>query len=124
MLAFAADLRPPPRGGRTVPEAVFEALDEATRMPFRPTAKQTIILVGDARAHDQRRRSTLRLASGFSASSPKKSVSALFVPTRGYLLYGQGDREFFQEVGRAGNGEFTDHTGRMTESVLLSVLNA
>ncbi len=123
VLSFADGLRPPPRGGRTVPEAVYEALNEATRMPFRPTAKQTIILVGDARAHARRRQLALRLASSFAAFSPKRSVSALFVPTRGYLLYGQGDREFFQAVGRAGDGEFTDHTGRMTESVLLSVLS-
>ena len=92
-------------------------------MQFRPTAKQTIILVGDARAHARRQQTTLRVARQFASSNPNRTVSALFVPTRGYLLYGQGDREFFQAVGRAGNGEFTDHAGRMTESILLSVLS-
>ncbi len=121
ILAFAAGLRPA-RGGRTVPEAVYEGLNEATRMRFRPTAKQTIVLVGDARAHARRQQTTLRLANQFAASNDKRSVSALFVPTRGYLLYGQGDREFFQSIGQAGSGAFTDHAGRMTESILLSVL--
>ena len=121
ILSFADRLRPA-RGGRTVAEAVYEGLDDATRMRFRPTAKQTIILVGDARAHSRRQQAALRLASQFAAANARRTVSALFVPTQGYLLYGQGDREFFQAVGAAGGGEFTDHAGRMTESVLLSVL--
>ncbi len=121
VLSFTRSLRP--RRGSTVPEAVYEGLTEATRMRFRPTAKQTIVLVGDARSHTRRVQASLRVVSNFAASNSKRSVSALFIPTRSYLVYGDTDREFFQAIGRSGRGEFTDHAGRMTESVLLSVLS-
>ena len=36
--------------------------------------------------------------------------------------FGDGDREFFEELARAGGGQFNDLRGALIESVLLSVL--
>ena len=122
ILNFAAGLRPARVGGSTVTEAVYAALERATRMNYRPSAKQTIIVIGDAAAHPGDQAKTLELARAFHASGPRRTVSTLFVTTQAFLRYGRGDRTFFAELARSGGGAFSDHRGELLESVLISVL--
>ncbi len=122
ILNFAAGLRPATVGGGTVSEAVYAALDRATRMNFRPGAKQTLIVIGDAAAHPGEQARALALAETFRMSGDHRSVSTLFVTTRAFLQFGQGDRAFFAELAQAGGGAFSDHRGELMESVLISVL--
>lgn len=122
ILNFAAGLRPATVGGGTVTEAVYAALERATRMNFRPSAKQTIIVIGDAAAHPNEQAKTLALARSFRDSGPRRTVSALFVTTQAFLRFGRGDRAFFAALARDGGGAFSDHRGELLESVLISVL--
>jgi hypothetical protein len=47
----------------------------------------------------------------------------LYVPTPSSIEHGEDiPITFFRAVAEAGKGNYTDHTGRMMESVLLSVL--
>lgn len=110
------------RSSRTPREAVFAGLREALSLPLRPGAKQSIIVIGDAAPHRREERQTLDLARRYLGSGSERSVSALFVDTPAYRLYGTGDREFFAALARAGGGEFNEHSGGMIEGVLLSVL--
>ena len=103
-------------------EDLDQGLAEALDMRFRPDAKQTIIVIGDAAAHRPEQAYTLRIANRYTNSGTRRSISTLFVPTRSYMLGGQGDREFFQELARAGGGTFNQHSGELIEGVLLSVL--
>ncbi len=119
---FMAGLRASRVGGITVHEDLDLGLQEALRMRFRPTAKQTIIVIGDAAAHVPEQAYTLRIANQYANSGPRRAISTLFVPTRSYLMGGRGGREFFQELARAGGGSFNQHSGQLIEGVLLSVL--
>lgn len=119
---FAGDLRPAPGSGRTPTEAVLAGLREAFAMSFRPSAKQQLILIGDARPHPEEIEEAMRLSRRFVGGSDKRGISSLFVTTRSFLRYGNGDDAWFRALAREGRGEFVDHRGRMIESVLLSVL--
>ena len=99
---FVGGLRASGVGGRSVHEDLDQGLAEALTMRFRPDAKQTIIVIGDAAAHRPEQAYTLRLANGFATSGVRRSISTLFVPTPSFLMGGDGDREFFQELARAG----------------------
>ena len=123
VLAFVDSLRAARQGGRTPQEALFVGLQRALSMPLRPGAKQTLVVIGDAAAHNQVQSDTLIMARQFAESGPKRSVSTLFVPTDSFLRFGSGDRRFFASLAKAGLGEFNDHQGQMMESVLLSVLD-
>ena len=120
---FVNALRPAPRGGPTPREAVYTALNRALNMPLRRQAKQTVILMGDAGPHHHRESATLILAQSFKRSGPKRTLSTLFVETRSYLLFGDGDKEYYKRLARAGGGEFSEHEGSMIENVLLAVLS-
>ena len=111
------------RSSRTPREAVYQGLREALSLPLRSGAKQSIIVIGDAAPHRNEESSTLDLARRYMRSGGGRSVSALFVDTPAYRLYGSGDREFFSDLARSGGGEFNEHSGGMIESVLLSVLD-
>jgi hypothetical protein len=111
------------RSSRTPREAVYQGLREALSLPLRPGAKQSIIVIGDAAPHRNEESSTLDLARRYLRSGTERSVSALFVDTPAYRLYGSGDRDFFAALARSGGGEFNEHSGGMMESVLLSVLD-
>jgi len=111
------------RSSRTPREAVYQGLREALSLPLRRGAKQSIIVIGDAAPHRNEESATLDLAYRYQRSGPERSVSALFVDTPAYHLYGSGDREFFAALARDGGGEFNEHSGEMIESVLLSVLD-
>ncbi len=119
---FMSGLRASPVGGRSVHEDLDLGLEEALRMRFRPSAKQTIIVIGDAAAHRPQQAYTLRIANQFATSGPRRGISTLFVPTMSFLRGGDGDREFFQDLGRAGGGGYNQHSGQLIEGVLLSVL--
>jgi len=121
--AFVDWLRRAIRSSRTPREAVYAGLREALSLPLRPGAKQSIIVIGDAAPHRNEERRTLDLARRYVRSGSERSVSALFVDTPAYRLYGTGDRDFFATLARYGGGEFNERSGGMIEGVLLSVLN-
>ena len=121
--AFVDWLKRAIRSSRTPREAVYAGLREALSLPLRPGAKQSIIVIGDAAPHRNEERRTLDLARRYVRSGSERSVSALFVDTPAYRLYGTGDRDFFATLARYGGGEFNEHSGGMMEGVLLSVLN-
>ncbi len=123
VVAFAGSLEAAREGGATVTEAVHAGLERAAGMDWRPGAKQSIIVIGDAAAHPHEQAATLALARAFRTARPRRSVSALFVTTEAYRRFGRGDREFFAELAEAGGGPFSDHRGEMMESVLLSILD-
>ena len=121
--AFVDWLRRAIRSSRTPREVVYAGLREALSLPLRPGAKQSIIVIGDAAPHRNEERRTLDLARRYVRSGSERSVSALFVDTPAYRLYGTGDRNFFAALARTGGGEFNAHSGGMIEGVLLSVLD-
>ena len=121
--AFVDWLKRAIRSSRTPREAVYAGLREALSLPLRPGAKQSIIVIGDAAPHRNEERRTLDLARRYVRSGSERSVSALFVDTPAYRLYGTGDRNFFAALARTGGGEFNAHSGGMIEGVLLSVLD-
>jgi len=121
--AFVDWLRRAIRSSRTPREAVYAGLREALSLPLRPGAKQSIIVIGDAAPHRNEERQTLDLARRYLRSGSERSVSALFVDTPAYRLYGTGDRDFFRALARTGGGEYNEHSGGMMEGVLLSVLD-
>jgi len=120
---FVDGLRRAIRSSRTPREAVYAGLREALSLPLRPGAKQSIIVIGDAAPHRNEERRTLDLARRYVRSGSERNVSALFVDTPAYRLYGTGDRDFFAALARTGGGEFNEHSGGMIEGVLLSVLD-
>ncbi|MCG8597363.1 MAG: hypothetical protein MI785_23745 [Kiloniellales bacterium] len=109
-------------GGGDVPEAVDDALSVARNMPWRSTALGWIIVVGDAPAHYRDTNKTYNIARNFHHYAPtgliQRRVSAIYTGSRGR----RNTRKFFQSLARAGGGDFVDHQGRITESVLLSIL--
>ncbi len=121
ILNFAKSLRVA-RPGATVEEAVFRGLRRALGMNLRPSAKQTVIVIGDARAHLSNEMQALDLARRFTQSGPRRSVSTTYVETTPSRLYGQGDRDFFIRLARAGGGSYSGHRGQLTENILLSIL--
>lgn len=110
------------KASRTPREAVYQGLREAMSLPLRSDARQSIIVIGDAAPHRNEESATLDLTRRYHGSGRERSVSALFVDTPAYRLYGTGDREFFAALARYGGGAFNEHSGGMIESVLLSVL--
>lgn len=122
ILDFAQSLGPPDTGGTSVSEAVYAGLQEAFAMPFRPGAKQVLIVMGDAAAHSYEQGQTLALIRSFVTGAPDRSLSTLFVETAAYYRWGEGDKEFFEEMARVGDGTFHQRAGSMTEVVLQSVL--
>jgi hypothetical protein len=91
-------------------------------LPYRTGAKQVLIVMGDAAAHPAEQAGTLALIRNFVGGAPDRSLSTLFVATAAYYRYGRGDKEFFEEMARIGEGTFHERTGSMTEVVLQSVL--
>jgi len=122
ILRFVSGLRVSPRPSPSREEDMYLGLSRALSMRFRTDAKHSIIVIGDAAAHHHEQSKTLRRARRFAGSGERKNLSALFVTTPSSLSVGNVDRVFFELLAEAGRGEFSDHSGRMIESVLLSVL--
>ena len=91
-------------------------------MHWRPDAKQVMVLIGDAEAHPENENETLWRIRNFVQGNRLRSFSALFVTTPSSLTAGNIARRHFQAYAQVGDGTFSDHTGSMIESVLLSVL--
>jgi|APTNR8051073442_1049403.scaffolds.fasta_scaffold01546_4 multidrug efflux pump subunit AcrA (membrane-fusion protein) len=104
------------KGGGDVPEPVDAALRDAVDMAWRPNALGQIIIVGDAPVHAARARDTLGLAESFHRSGSGRTVSTIFTGND------RAVQAFFSNLARTGGGDFSNHSGQMIESVLLSVL--
>jgi len=108
------------RGGGDDPEAVDTALAAAMKLGWREGVMGRLIVIGDQPPHPERIGSALDLARGhYSAKLPGRSVGAIFA--------GRAEspaRRFFEELARAGGGDFRVHRGEMIESILLSVLES
>jgi endonuclease/exonuclease/phosphatase (EEP) superfamily protein YafD len=122
LLRFVSSLSISPRGSGTIEEDMYLGLTRALSMPLRPGAKQSIIVIGDAAAHPWEASRTLRRARLFARHGKRSSLSALYVSTPSSRSFGEPARSFFVDLAAAGGGEFSDHSGKMIESVLLSVL--
>ncbi|MDH3475812.1 MAG: VWA domain-containing protein, partial [Rhodospirillales bacterium] len=122
VLRFVSDLRISPRASPSREEDLYLALTKALSMRFRGDAKQSIIVIGDAAAHRHEQSKALQRTRRFASSGTRNSLSTLFVTTPSSLSARNVDRGFFEVLAKAGRGEFSDHSGRMIESVLLSVL--
>ena len=122
ILDFVDHLEAARVGSRTIEEDVHLGLAAAFAMRLRPTARQAIVLIGDAAAHKVFQEETFIRARNFVLTNKNRTVSTLFVTTPSSLMNGQRDRHYFQRLADAGNGSFNDHAGSMTESILLSVL--
>jgi hypothetical protein len=108
-------------GSRTVEEDVYLGLTTAAALPLRPEARQALVVIGDAPAHDYEQAQTLFRAEAFVRGHDRRSISTLFVTTPSSLLHGNQARPFFVALANAGGGDFNDHAGSMIEGVLLSV---
>jgi hypothetical protein len=122
VIRFVENLEISPRPSPTTEEDLYLGLVKALSMPLRASAKQAIVVIGDAAAHPHEQARALARATQFAHGGERRNISALFVTTPGSLRRGNIDREFFVALAQAGEGEFTDHAGRMIEDVLLSVL--
>ena len=122
LLRFVSNLKISPRGSMTLEEDMYLGLNRALSMRLRSDAKQSIIVIGDAAAHSWEASKTLKRAQRFARKGKRSSLSTLFVSTPSSRSVGDVGRGFFIDLAAAGGGEFSDHSGRMIESVLLSVL--
>jgi hypothetical protein len=122
VLQFIDNLKSSTSPSKTIQEDLHLGLATAMTMPFRPNAKQTIVVIGDAAAHLPVQSETLMRTRSFVANSERRNISALFVTTLSSLSVGNIDRNFFVQLAQAGKGAMTDHAGSMTESLLLSIL--
>ncbi len=107
-------------GGGDDPEPVDEALAVATAMPWRDDAQGQIIVIGDAPTRPSGRQHTFQLAERFRSSAPgrdlPRTVSAIYAGPPA------GARLFFEQIAKAGGGDFSAYQGQIIEDVLLSVL--
>jgi hypothetical protein len=106
-------------GGGDDPEPVDEALAVATAMDWRADAQGQIIVIGDAPSRPAGRGAALALAERFSGSAPQglpRTVSAILTGSD------RGAQMFFEQIARAGGGDFSAYQGQIIENVLLSVL--
>jgi hypothetical protein len=121
IVAFIEGLSASTVGSRTVEEDVYLGINTATALPLRPDAKQALVVVGDAAAHQHEQAQTLFRAQSFVRGHANRSLSTLFVTTPSSLMHGNNARGFFVALANAGDGNFNDHAGSMIEGVLLSV---
>jgi von Willebrand factor type A domain len=107
-------------GGGDDPEPVDEALAVATAMPWRADAQGQIIVIGDAPTRPSGRGHALALAQQFRLSAPDRGLPRTVSTI--YTGPASSAQMFFEEVARAGGGEFSAYQGQIIENVLLSVL--
>lgn len=122
ILSFVQALRVSRLGSYPIQEELRLGLYTAMSLSFRPSARQAIVVIGDAAAHIPVQGETLERARRFVAQGDRRTISALFVTTPSSLSIGNADRAFFIQLAQAGRGVFTDHVGSMIESILLSLL--
>jgi hypothetical protein len=107
-------------GGGDDPEPVDEALAVATAMPWRDDAQGQIIVIGDAPARPSGRGRAFALAERFRFSAPDQGLPRTVSTI--YTGPASAAQMFFEQVARAGGGEFSAYQGQIIENVLLSVL--
>lgn len=122
IMAFLDRVSASPVGSRTPEEDVLLGLQAAANLPWRPSARQALIVIGDAAAHPDEVGPAYSLARAFVVRQPGRSLSTLYIPTPTSRMRGETDRNFMQQLAAAGGGTFNDHTGSLIESVLLSLL--
>jgi hypothetical protein len=121
VVAFIEGLSASTVGSRTVEEDLYLGLTSATALPLRAEARQALVVVGDAAAHEHEQAQALFRAQSFVRGHEHRSISTLFVTTPSSLMHGNDARPFFVALANAGGGSFNDHAGSMIEGVLLSV---
>jgi hypothetical protein len=122
ILRFVGSLRESRLGSYPIQEELRLGLYTAMALPLRPSARQAIVVIGDAAAHIPVQAEAIERARQFAAAYDRRTISTLFATTPSSLSIGNADRAFFVKLAEAGRGVFADHVGRMTESILLSVL--
>jgi hypothetical protein len=120
---FVASLRVSRVSSGNIQEAVYAGIQNATSMPFRPDARQALVVIGDASTHYAELRECMAHVDRFVSDGRGRTVSGLFVSTRSSQRFGDVDRSFFVQLAQSGRGSFNDHTASMIESILLSVLD-
>ena len=68
------------RGGRDIPEAVYEAIDCALDLPWRDNSERRIILIGDAPAHPRARGKVTREGVEAKVKALNVQVDAIILP--------------------------------------------
>jgi len=123
--AFVAGLDAYGGGNSDPPERVGAGLVDALRMDWRDRAEGRIIVIGDAPAHKLDWELTYSYASRFSGPVAQgrafRRLSTIYTGGFDTSMRPAGLR-FFKELSESGQGDFTQHRGRMMESVLLSIL--
>jgi von Willebrand factor type A domain len=123
VIAFLERLQASTIGSRTIEEDVHLGIEAATLMKLRPEVRQTLVLIGDASVHLPLVDETIYRARNFVANHKHRTVSAMYISTPSSRSHNENiPMTFFRAIAEAGKGTYTDHTGSMMESVLLSVL--
>jgi hypothetical protein len=123
VIAFLERLQASTIGSRTIEEDVHLGLEAATLMKLRPEVRQTFILIGDASVHLPLVDETIYRVGNFVANHKNRTVSTLYISTPSSRSHNENiPMTFFRAIADAGKGTYTDHTGSMMESVLLSVM--
>jgi len=86
-------------GSRTVDEDMHLGMEAALRTPFRPGARQAVVVMADAPAHDWAKAGVLGRTRAFVLAAPGRTVSALFVWTPGSRRNEAGGRAFLRRLG-------------------------
>jgi von Willebrand factor type A domain len=123
VIEFLERLQASTIGSRTIEEDVHLGLEAATLMKLRPEVRQTLVLIGDASVHLPLVDETIYRVRNFVANHRHRTVSAMYISTPSSRSHSESiPMTFFRAVAEAGKGTYTDHTGSMMESVLLSVM--
>ena len=68
------------KGGRDIPEAVYEAIDSALDLPWREKSRRKIILIGDSPAHPKPRGAVTRESVEQKAREFNVQIDAIILP--------------------------------------------
>ena len=106
-------------GGGDWPEAAQEGLQKAADMNWSTDTDKVIILIGDAPSHSEHISDCNKIASDFTTRYPRGKISAIFAAKE---ETNAGDKDFYKNIAKSGNGSYVHDKGRMLESILLSIL--
>jgi hypothetical protein len=110
-------------GSLTTDEDLHLGVNAAVSMPFRRGARQALVVMTDAPAHDWAKAQVLAQARNWVFADPDhRSLSTLFIWTPNARRNEAGARAFLEQLAAAGGGTYNEHTGSLIENILLSVL--
>ena len=109
-----------PRAAATIPSRSTRRSAVATAMPWRADAQGRILVIGDAPARPSGQRRALELAERFQALGADPACRAR--SRRSSPAHAPAAQLFFEQIARAGGGDFSAYQGQIIENVLLSVL--